>query len=185
MEGEKERDYLKRLPRHYYRGAAWVHWTMTIKDRRTGWLDDSMHVSVREALCHTMSRYHMVCAVYSLIPDHAHFLWCGCSMKSDQLNASSFFRRQWNAILRKRGFELQKQAYDNILRGRERETGAFEDTCVYVMKNPERGGLVDEWREWGFCGSLTCGYPRLDPREDHFWSKFWTIYNELRDPETL
>jgi hypothetical protein len=30
--------YLKRLPAEYYRGQAYVHWTMSVQDRKTGWL---------------------------------------------------------------------------------------------------------------------------------------------------
>ncbi|QEG33506.1 hypothetical protein Pr1d_07700 [Bythopirellula goksoeyrii] len=34
----KRHDYLKRLPLEYYRGQAYVHWSLTMEDRRTGWL---------------------------------------------------------------------------------------------------------------------------------------------------
>jgi hypothetical protein len=30
--------YLKRLPPEYYRGQACVHWSLTIQDRKQGWL---------------------------------------------------------------------------------------------------------------------------------------------------
>jgi hypothetical protein len=176
---------LKRLAPHFYQGAAWVHWVMTIDKRRTGWLKGLMHGFIREALLHTLARYRLVCPVYCLMPDHAHFLWCGCASESDQRNASSFFRRIWNSDLREVGFALQKQPYDHVLFGRERDASPFEDTCVYIMENPERGGVVEEWRMWEFAGTILPGYPRIDPREERFWPKFWTGYNELRDPDTL
>ena len=31
-------DHLRRLEPEYYRGHAYVHWTMTMQDRKTGWL---------------------------------------------------------------------------------------------------------------------------------------------------
>jgi hypothetical protein len=31
-------DHLRRLPPEYYRGRAYVHWSMTIDERKTGWL---------------------------------------------------------------------------------------------------------------------------------------------------
>ncbi len=50
-------DYLKRLPPEYYRGQACVHWTMTIEDRKTGWLVPIFYYKFRELLTHTMFRY--------------------------------------------------------------------------------------------------------------------------------
>lgn len=177
-------NYLKRLPAHYYQGTAWVHWVMTIEKRATGWLDGLMHSRVREALLHTCDRYKLVCPAYVLMPDHAHFVWCGRARSSDQLRAVSFFRRQWNDLLRESGFVLQKQPYDHVLREQERDPEAFQNTCVYVMKNPERAGLVKGWREWDACGSVIGGYPWVDLREDRFWEKFWTAYNTIRKAES-
>jgi len=181
----KGHGYLKRLGENYYRGAAWVHWTMTIRDRRQGWLDAAMHAQVREALLHTLVRYRLVCPVYTLMPDHAHLIWCGCSVESNQLRASSFFRREWNRALRLKGYELHKQPYEHVLLETERNDEAFEDACVYVMRNPQRAGLVEEWRTWEFAATLVPGYPRIDPREEGFWEKFWTAYNGLREPGLL
>jgi putative transposase len=158
---------------------------MTINERRKGWLDSAMHSAVREALLHTLGRYHLACPVYTLMPDHAHMIWWGCAAESDQMKASSFFRREWNSALRMRGVELQRQPYEHVLLESERNQDEFEDTCVYLMQNPERAGLVQEWRDWKFLGSLVPGFPRIDAREDRFWAKFWTIYNEIREPGLL
>jgi hypothetical protein len=178
-------DELNRLPANYYRGSAWVHWVMTIARRRTGWLDGAMHFGVREAMLHTFARYRRVCPMYVLMPDHAHLVWCGCSLESDQRKASSFFRRQWNERLKVIGFQLQKQPYEHVLRDQERDLRAFEETCVYVMKNPEQAGLVNSWRDWVFGGALIAGFPWVDPRERDYWRKFWTAYNSMREPETM
>jgi putative transposase len=70
-------DHLPRLDAPAYRGTAWVHWTMTMRDRSRGWLDVGMHSRVRELLLHAMARHHLHCAAYCLMPDHAHFLWMG------------------------------------------------------------------------------------------------------------
>jgi len=53
------------------------------------------------------------------------------------------------------------------------------------MRNPERAGLVADWREWNFLGALLPGYPRLHPRDADFWPRMWKAYNSMRDPETL
>ncbi|NNM28526.1 MAG: hypothetical protein HKO57_03335 [Akkermansiaceae bacterium] len=184
-ESPNKRSYLKRLPKNYYQGAAWVHWVMTIDGRRTGWLDPGMHATFRETMLHTLARYRLVCPVYTLMPDHAHVMWCGCALSSDQLIASPFFRRAWSDALRHRGFALQKQPYDHVLLKKERDPHAFEDTCAYIMKNPERAKLVEEWRDWEFGGSLVAGFPRLAPSDERFWPRFWKAYNGMRDQDTL
>jgi putative transposase len=105
-------DYLRRLPEGWYTGHAWVHWSMTIDDRKQGWLDEVMHGRVRELLVHAAVRHGLVCPAYCLMPDHAHFLWMGTAATSDQRQAAVFFRRYWNRELRPRGVSLQKQAHD-------------------------------------------------------------------------
>lgn len=116
------------------------------------------------------------------MPDHGHFLWLGLDSESDQLKASRFFRRYWNQALRERGFALQKQAHDHVLDEHERNPDAFEDTRLYVLKNPERGALVGSWTEWPYSGAIVAGYPDLDPRDVKAVEKFWKIHNAARSP---
>src|SRR5688500_3683464 len=99
---------------------------MGIEGRATGWLDGQVHRQVRENLLHTMSRFQIVCPAYCLMPDHAPFLWMGIHSGSDQLKACQFFRGHWNRLLRGKGFELQKQAYDHVLNEHEKNPEAFE-----------------------------------------------------------
>src|SRR5688572_30819764 len=135
-------DHLPRLPPEAYRGRAWVHWTMGLHDRSTGWLDAPMHHTFRELLLHAGSRYLMHCPAYCLMPDHAHLLWMGISPDSDQLLATRFLRRHWNALLQLRGHRLQSQGHDRVLRHDECGPDSFEDTVLYIRHNPQRGGLV-------------------------------------------
>jgi hypothetical protein len=128
-------DYLRRLADASYRGTAAVHWSMTIAERRTGWLDTAHHAAMRELLLHTLARYHLACPVYCLMPDHGHFLWLGASPSADQRKAAAFFRRHWNLLLRARGCELQLQGYDHVLREEERKHGAFAAVATYILEN--------------------------------------------------
>jgi len=176
---EKPPSQLKRLPEAWYRGRAWVHWTMTVDRRQRGWLDDSMHRFVRELLLHVCHRHRLICAGYCLMPDHAHFLWMGLSDISDQLEAAEFFRRSWNVSLRERGAQLHRQAFDHVLNETERNPGAFENVLIYIFKNPERAKLVDSWNEWPFLGAVAVGYPDFDPREFKGWyERFWIVHNK-------
>jgi len=169
-------DHLRRLPGEFYRGYASVHWIMTVRDREAGWLTALHHAKLREALLHTLSRYGLLCPVYCLMPDHGHFLWMGLTQSSDQRRAAAFFRRSWNELLQTNGCSLQKQAYDHVLRDEElAEQDLFVAICEYVAENPVASGVVEARADWPFWGAIVPGYPRLDPRDEDFWDRFWKI----------
>ncbi len=110
-------DYLKRLPPEFYRSQSCVHWSLTIEDRKTGWLVPIFYYKFREILTHAMFRYGLCCPIFCLMPDHMHFLWLGILDQSDQRVAMKFFRRQLSPVLEK----LQDQPYDHVLREDERQ----------------------------------------------------------------
>jgi len=165
---------LKRLDPARYRGQAYVHWTMTIKDRRDGWLNRARHRSMRWALLHALARYRLCCPVYCLMPDHGHFLFIGIEERSEQQRAVAAFRRAWNESLPP--VEFQDQPYDSVLTEDERQRDRFADLVGYILRNPVRKELVETWPEWPYSGSVFPGYPKLDPRKFHFWENFWGAY---------
>lgn len=178
-----------------------IHWTMSIEDRATGWLDHHFHQGFRELMFHAADREDLLCPVYCLMPDHAHLVWMGMRKWSDQRNGMKFLREHINKLLAKsdnqeltfeatrrpsegsRRFRLQKQAYDHILRERERERGAFGNVCAYILANPVRAGLAKEPPDWPFSGAIVPGYPTVHPIQGDFWELFWKIYVRQRDEE--
>ncbi len=55
-----------------------------------------------------------------------------------------WIRVGFNGILKSKGYELQKQAYDRVLRDSDRDRFAFEKLIAYVLLNPERAALIGE-----------------------------------------
>jgi hypothetical protein len=176
-----QNDYLKRLPPEHYRGQAYVHWSMTMEDRKTGWLIPIFYYKFREILTHTMFRYALCCPIYCCMPDHLHLLWVGILERSDQRNAAKFFRAHLNPILEKLGARFQQQPHDHVLSEAERERDAFPSMVEYIARNPERAGLVkaDRYREYPFTGCLVPGYPALKPWQENYWDLFWRLYARL------
>ena len=177
----EQHKYLKRLAPQYYRGRAYVHWSLAIEDRKTGWLNPVLHYNYREILSHTMFRYGLCCPIYCCMPEHLHLLWVGICEWSDQRIAMRFFRQHMKPILERMGVRFQKQPYDHVLREEERERGAFEKVAGYIARNPERRGLVplDGYADYPYTGCLIPGYPHLVPFEHRYWEKFWRIYSKL------
>ena len=177
-----KRDHLKRLPQEYYRGTAIIHWSLTMLERKQGWLTIAFLYRFRELMTHTMFRYGIACPIFCLMPDHFHMIWTGLFDESDQLLAMKHIRKSVNESLRRVGFELQDQSYEHVLKGEEKIAQAFQDGCNYVARNPERAGLieVDGYEKYRFTGCVIPGYPQLRPFEEGFWTEFDKVISYLR-----
>ena len=173
--------YLPRLPRGFYQGDAVVHWTLTVFDRRTGWLNETFHFQFRELMLHVSSREGLLCRTYCLMPDHIHLIWMGLKFDSDQLIGMSFLRTYLDPLLAPSTF--QSQAHDHVLKQEERRKNAFEKVCFYGLNNPVDEKLVVNPKEWPFHGAVIPGYPTLHPLQDDFWKTFWKVYQNLRHPD--
>ncbi len=177
----KRHDYLKRLPPEYYRGQAFVHWSLAMEDRKTGWLIPIFYYKYREILTHTAFRFGQCCPICCLMPDHIHMLWVGVLELCDQRKAMRYFRRRLNPALEKLEARLQRQPYDHVLREEEREHTPFEEVAEYIARNPERRGLVplDGFASYSYTGCVVPGYPELMPFQEGYWDCFWRIYSHL------
>jgi putative transposase len=171
---------LPRLTSNHYWGHAFVHWTLTIANRETGWLTPSFFGSWQLALLHASARYRVVCPIYVVMPDHIHLLWLGLARDgSEQKAAMEFLRKQLRPAIAP--FSWKHQAHDHVLREHERETGAFIRIANYVRENPSRAGLVRDARDYRYLGCCVPGYPSLDIWSDDYWERFWRIYGRLID----
>ncbi|QDV26424.1 hypothetical protein [Aureliella helgolandensis] len=171
--------HLPRLAPEYYRGVAYVHWTMTLQGRRTGWLKPIFLYKFRELLTHAAFRFCFTCPIYCLMPDHMHMIWIGMNDRTDQLKASKYFRKHVNETLGRIGFKFQHQPHDRVLRDDERQESAFEDLVDYVARNPERAKLVpqDGFASYKYTGCLVPGYPELRLWQDDYWPRFWKAFS--------
>jgi putative transposase len=166
------------LDPEFYRGDAAVHWTLTVFDRKTGWLNHSFHSGFRELLLHVAAREGLFCPAYCLMPDHIHLLWLGLRHDTDQRNGMSFIRTHLEPRLSPHKF--QPQAHDHVLRDEERKRGAFAKISFYILANPIRAGLVPETGIWPYGGAAIPGYPNLHPLENDFWPTFWELLRQQR-----
>ena len=160
---------MQRLSPEWYQGHAFVLWTMTTDERKTGWLTPEFHLKFREVHLHTLARYDILCLAYCLMPDHIHLLWTGLAHSSDQDKATSFIRRYLNKKFPE-GMCFQRQAWDVVLREKDRERDAVLRSAFYTFENPVRAGQVE------FSGCQAAGYPELDWRDPDFSEKIWNIY---------
>jgi hypothetical protein len=169
--------HLPRLAPEFYRGRAFVHWTLTIENRATGWLTDTFHHDWSLCLLHTSARYHLACPAYTLMPDHAHLVWLGFCEDSNQPPAIEFLRNHLGPELSPAGW--QRQAHDHVLNDEERNHDALANAVKYIFENPVRAGLARPFAEYPYLGCCVPGYPDLDVRAAGYWELFWRIYGQL------
>ena len=181
--GSRERErvdksHLPRLAPEYYRGRAFVHWTLTLEDRATGWLTPAFHHTWELTLLHACARYSLACPAYVLMPDHAHLLWLGLDEQgSDQRLAIEFLRKHLRPFLVPA--DWQHQPHDHVLTEAESERGALQTVAHYIFENPVCAQLAAHWQDYAYTGYCIAGYPDLDVRREDYWELFWRIYNRL------
>jgi hypothetical protein len=72
-----------------------------------------------------------------------------------------------------------------VLREDERKRGAFAAVCHYVLQNPVKAQLADEWNSYSFSGACLPGYPDVDPRRPDYWDVFWKLYAKRREADDI
>jgi REP element-mobilizing transposase RayT len=173
-----DKRHLPRLAPEFYRGLAFIHWTLTTEHRATGWLNPEFHYTWQLTLLHTCARYAIACPAYVLMPDHAHLIWLGLDEEgSDQRVAIEFLRKHLRPSLAPA--EWQQQPHDHVLREAEREHGAFQAVAHYVFENPVRAGLAERWQDYPLNGCCIAGYPEFTVRAPDYWARVWRCYNYL------
>jgi len=115
------------------------------------------------------------------MPDHIHLFLTGLCQTSDQRLALKMLRAEINRHLRPRGFELQKQPYDDVRREATTDRFSYQSTSHYILENPVRKGLAATSSSWPFQGALFPGCPNLDPHQPNFWDRFWKAYQKAAD----
>jgi len=173
--------YLPRLSREHYQADAVVFWTLTVFDKAKGWLTPTFHQRFQNLMLHAAAREGLVCPVYCLMPDHLHLVWMGLRLDSDQINGMAFLRTYLEPELSPVKFQPQPQ--DEVLRAEQRKRNMFAKVCFYITANPARAKLIGEKGIWPFTGCIIPGYPKLNPLDEDYWSKFWRIFAKLRQPD--
>ena len=167
--------HLPRLAPSAYLGTAIVHWTLTVSDRGTGWLNARFTTRFRWLLLHACARYSVACPVHCLMPDHVHLLLHGWNRQGDQKRFMRFLLRHSNVLLAETEHRWQPQAHDHVLRAEESDRYAYERLAGYIMENPVRAGLVSSAEDWPHTGAVLPGYPELSIWLPDYWERYWRL----------
>lgn len=143
-----------RLPPEVYRGQILCAFTANVRNRFPLFRDETV---VRQALISLQAesaKRACVVPVYCFMPDHVHLILSGREATSDLKKAMDGFKREiglWVGRNRP-GVRMQKVYYDHMIRDRV----DYKKQVHYAILNPVRRGLVEDWREYPYTGSLGC-----------------------------
>ncbi len=102
-------------------------------------------------LIEAASLYRGDVAVYLFMPDHVHFILSRNDIEADVLSAVKRFKQRSSYWLIRNHPEVrwQKDFYDHILRRNE----DLKRHINYILNNPVRAGIVDDWKRYPYRGS--------------------------------
>jgi REP element-mobilizing transposase RayT len=126
--------------------------------------------SVIDSLVWTRNKYDWRLHCYCLMPDHLHFICRLTERDVKILNAGARgkveegvlehlgrFKSYTTHLSWKHGFKgklWQKSSYDRVVDLDK----PFEEIVQYILENPVRAGLVEDWREWKYSAILDDWY---------------------------
>ncbi len=89
---------------------------------------------------------------YCFMADHLHLLMAPTNEDQNLIKTIATFKQLTGFHFKKTtGTPLwQKGYYDHILRNEE----SIKDVAAYILLNPQRAGLVDDWRNYPYLGSF-------------------------------
>jgi len=140
-----------RLEPSCYIGFVRITITICIKGRKEIFVKDEVCNTVLRFLREELQKEKIINWAYIFMPDHIHLVLEGTEKESNILNAIKMFKQKSGFWL-KHNFNViwQKSFYDHI----HRKNSELKKHIKYIFENPARKGLVKEFREYKYLGSL-------------------------------
>lgn len=128
-----------------------VSFTLCVQDRQLLFDDARVVGAIADQLTVIAARHNAAIHVWLFMPDHLHVLAEGLYEDTDLLRFIDTFKQSsgfWLAR-NKPSMRWQKSYYDHILR----EVEDAPKHARYILENPVRAGIVDDWLTYPHKGS--------------------------------
>jgi REP element-mobilizing transposase RayT len=145
------REKKHRLNTELYSGLIIVSFTLCVKDRKELFNDEKIFIQFESVLLKELVECNCSAYVYLFMPDHAHLVISGNDDHADIKKCLDRFKKKtgfWLSV-NQPNYQWQKDYYDHILRKEE----DLESLIKYILNNPVRIGLVENWKLYKFKGS--------------------------------
>ncbi|NOX38231.1 MAG: hypothetical protein GXO78_11935 [Calditrichaeota bacterium] len=140
-----------RLDPENYVGIKAVAYTKCLKHQYPLFTNNDIFKQFERFLLKSLNKYSCEAFIYLFMPDHVHFLLIGKTEKSNSLKSMYYFSQisgYW-LYLNKPRVSWQKDFYDHVLRKDE----DIKKHMRYILENPVRKNLVQDWRKYPYKGS--------------------------------
>ena len=153
------RERRHRLSLNLYKGKVRATFTLCVEGRKGLFVEKAVVDRFLNALVESKNRYNCVNWLYIFMPDHLHLILEGKSEGSDLWKTIVLFKQKTGFWLSKNrvGVKWQKDFYDHI----HRRDDNLKQHIRYILDNPVRKGLVDNWRDYRFKGSMGFDLERI------------------------
>ena len=151
MVGMSIKEKKHRLSDTVYKGEVSVAFTLCVQDRQNIFLNASRIATFTDILKSLVDRSPCIVPVYCFMPDHQHLIVTGMDEQADTLKFIKMYKQQTGYWLSQNVVaKWQKDFYDHVIR---KEEGLIT-IAKYILDNPVRKGLVENWRDYPFKGSI-------------------------------
>ncbi|MBK8980991.1 MAG: transposase [Ignavibacteria bacterium] len=119
-------------------------------------INDYIFLIFRDMLTEAIDKGDCEAVIYLFMPDHLHLVLQGMNKDSDVIKSADLFKQ-------KTGYwfgqnmgcsKWQKDYYDHIIRNNE----DLITHIYYILNNPVRAGLTDEWKKYKLKGSTVYNF---------------------------
>ena len=140
-----------RLSKELYVGEIAVSFTACIKDSKNLFTDENVFNVFKHMLLEELKSEYCSSYVYMFMPDHLHLILKGESAEANVKTCMDKFKQKTGYWLSKNKIDKkwQKDYYDHVIREEEN----LEMQIQYILNNPVRAGLIDNWKRYPFKGS--------------------------------
>lgn len=153
----KNRPHLKSVPKSksdkYYKDRLLLKYYDELLDKgefgEAILSNKDVAIIVYNSLLHNHNKDYIIYC-FCIMPNHFHIIFRQLenARSIDQIMKSikGFSAREINKLLKRKGSIWQSESFDHIIRDEDELYRAMD----YVIMNPIKGGLVENWREWQF-----------------------------------
>ncbi len=146
------REKKHRLSLQCYEGRVRASFTLCIDQKKIFFIEKKVVDSFLEILLEVKNKDNCKNWICTFMPEHVHLILDGNSDKTNLWKTVVSFKQKTGFWLSKNKPEIQwqKSFYDHVFR----EDDDLRKHIRYILNNPVRRGLVDNWKDYKFSGSL-------------------------------
>lgn len=142
-----------RLDKKLYQGCVCITFTLCVMNKGKLFVEKKIVNKFTKILAEIIKMYDLINWVYIFMPDHFHITIEGKTYQSNLWKAIVMYKQKTGYWLsqNKISKKWQKDFYDHI----HRKDEDLIKHIKYILDNPVRRGLVKNWVEYPFKGSLS------------------------------